>query len=102
MLSTRRSQRLRSSITITIACPRENCRATTRAAIRPLLALGGPDASPAERLDDVFARGMPVTVRVRLSPRARVTVRRALRARERIVAQLHVRVVDDAEATRAR
>jgi len=37
-----------------------------------------------------------VTVRLRLSQRARVTIRRALRARKRMVVQLHVRVADDA------
>jgi beta-glucanase (GH16 family) len=94
-LSTRRSQRLSSSISVTIACPRENCRASTRATIRPL----SPSVSPTYRLRRVsttIAKGSPVTMRLRLSSRARVTIRRALRARKRMVAQLHVRVVDDA------
>jgi len=98
-LSTRRSQRLRSSISVTIACPRENCRTTTRAAIRPLW----PSVGPTRRLASVsttLARGIPVTVRVRLSARTRITIRRALRAHKRMAVQLHVRVVDDAGNTR--
>ena len=93
-LSMRRSQRLSSSISVTIGCPRENCRATTRAAIRPVW----PSAGPTRRLASVsttLARGIPVAVRVRLSSRTRMTIRRALRAHKRMVAQLHVRVVND-------
>lgn len=59
------------------------------------LAVREPDLSAAEGLDD-DRQGYPVTVRLRLSSRARVTIRRALRARKRMVAQLHVRVVGDA------
>ena len=98
-LSTRRSQRLSTGISVTIACPRENCRASTRATIRPLW----PSVGPTRRLPSVstmLARGIPVTVRLRLSPRARVATRRALRARKRMVVQLHVRVVDDADNAR--
>ena len=69
-LSTRRSQRLSTSITVTIACPRENCRASTRATIRPLW----PSVGPTRRLASVsttIAKGYPVTVRLRLSSRMR-------------------------------
>jgi beta-glucanase (GH16 family) len=98
-LSTRRSQRLRSSINITIACPRENCRATTRATVRPLWPSTGPTYRP-RAISTTIAKAIPVTVRVALSRRARVTIRRALRARKRMVMQLHVRVADDAGNTR--
>ena len=94
-LSTRQSQRLSSSISLRIGCPRENCRASTRATIRPVR----PSVSPTYRpptVSTTIAKGYPVTVRLRLSSRARVTIRRALRARKRMIAQLHVRVVDDA------
>jgi beta-glucanase (GH16 family) len=94
-LSTRRSQRLSSSISVTIGCPRENCRASTRATIRPLWPSVSPTYRP-RRVSTTIAKGYPVTVRLRLSSRARVTIRRALRARKRMVAQVHVRVVDDA------
>ena len=94
-LSTRRSQRLSSSISVTIACPRENCRTSTRATIRPLWPSLNPTYQP-PRASKTIAKGYPVTVRLRLSSRARATIRRALRARKRMVAQLHVRVVDDA------
>ena len=94
-LSTRRVQRLRSSMSFTIACPRENCRATTRATVRPLWPSIGPTHRP-QRISTTIAKGIPVTVRLRLSQRARVTIRRALRARKRMVVQLHVRVADDA------
>ena len=94
-LSTRRSQRLSSIISVTIGCPRENCRARTRATIQPLWPSVSPTYRP-PRVSTTIARGIPVTVRLRLSSRARVTIRRALRARKRMVAQLHVRVVDDA------
>ncbi|HEV7804879.1 MAG TPA: hypothetical protein VGO80_03615 [Solirubrobacteraceae bacterium] len=95
MLSTRRSQRLSSSISVTIGCPRENCRTTTRATIRPLWPSVGPTRRLAECLDDA-RRGIPVTVRLRLSSRTRRTIRRALRAHKRMGVQLRVRVVDDA------
>ena len=82
-LSTRRSQRLRSSINVTISCPRENCRALTRATVRPLWPSVGPTYRP-QRVSTTLAKGIPVTVRLRLSQRARVTIRRALRARKRM------------------
>ena len=98
-LSTRRSQRLSPSVSVTIACPRENCRTTTRAAIRPLW----PSTGPTRRLPSVsttLARGIRVTVRVRLSSRTRMMIRRELRAHKRMGVQLHVRVVDDAGSAR--
>jgi beta-glucanase (GH16 family) len=98
-LSVRRVQRLRSSVSFTIACPRENCRATTSATVRPLWPSIGPTHRP-RRVSTTIAKGIPVTVRLRLSPRARVTIRRALRARKRMVVQLHVRVADDARNAR--
>ena len=94
-LSTRRAQRLRAGVSATIVCPRENCRAITRATIRPLWPSISPTHRP-RRISTTIAKGVPVTVRLRLSQRARVTIRRALRARKRMVVQLHVRVADDA------
>jgi len=95
MLSVRRVQRLRSGVSVTIACPRENCRATTRATVRPVWPSIGATHRP-PRISTTIAKGIPVTVRLRLSPRARVTIRRALRGRKRMVVQLHVTVADDA------
>jgi hypothetical protein len=47
-----------------------------------------------------IAKGIPVTVKLRLSRRTRATIARVLKARERIVMQLDVRVADDAGNTR--
>jgi beta-glucanase (GH16 family) len=99
-LTAPRSQRLRSSVSVTIGCPRENCRATTRATIRALWPSVGPTYRPA-KVSTMIAKGSPVTVRVRLSARARVRIRRALHAHNRMVMQLHVRVADDAGNTRS-
>jgi hypothetical protein len=63
------------------------------------VAVDGPGVPAAHDLDD-DRQGHPRHVRVALSRRARVTIRRALRARKRMVMQVHVRVADSAGNTR--
>ena len=95
-LSTRRSQRLRSSVNVTISCPRENCRAHDPRHRPAPLAVHRPDATARRGSPPRSPRASPSPCGCDSRGAARVTIRRALRARKRMVVQLHVRVADDA------
>ncbi|MEA2148295.1 MAG: trimeric autotransporter adhesin, partial [Solirubrobacteraceae bacterium] len=98
-LSGSRSQRLGRAVSVTTACSDEPCRATATATVRvPRVGRARARArayrSGASRA--TIARGTQATLRLRLSSTNRATMRRALRAGRRVVADLRVRVADAA------
>ena len=102
VLSGSRSQRLGTTVAVTIACPDEACLAAAAGAVRVprvgrararTFSLAAPRAA--------IARGGRLTVRLRLSRAARGAMRRALRAGRRITVTVEVEAADRAGNVRA-
>ena len=94
------TQRLRKSVAVTVSCIQEACTATTRASLRiPSI---GPANAKTYKLKTVvskLANGETATLKLRLPTAARSAIKRALRARKRIVVKVKLIVTDAAGNT---
>jgi beta-glucanase (GH16 family) len=96
-LSGSASQKLGTTVAVTIACPEEDCRATTTATIRvPRHGRARARTYALKAATTTIARSTPATVRLKLSSGARGAMTRALRAGKQVVVALGVRVADGA------
>jgi beta-glucanase (GH16 family) len=89
------SQPVGATVTVTISCPDEACRATTTGSVRvPKLGRARARTYTPKAITREIPRGRKVSVKLKLAGGARAAVTRALRARKRSVAKLVVRVAD--------
>jgi beta-glucanase (GH16 family) len=97
LLSGSTSQKVDATVAVTIACPDEACRATTSATVRvPKVGRARARVFRPKAITATIAKGTRATVKLKLSGRARAAIRRALKARRRVVLKLGVRVADSA------
>jgi hypothetical protein len=91
------SQKLTKAIAVTISCPGEVCTAKTSASVR-VPAVGATKAKTYKlsAVRTTLARGQKITIRLKLSTIARTAIKRALRARKRILAVVKLTVTDAA------
>jgi len=93
----RTSQKLRATVPVTISCPDESCLAAAAGTVRvPRVGRVRAKTYRLKAQTTTIVKGTKVTVRLKLSPQARLAIRRALRARKRVVLALRVRVADGA------
>ncbi len=96
-LSGGRHQKLGATVHVTIGCRQEACRAIATGSVRvPRLTRARAATYRLEAIMATIAEDAHVTVKLKLSGRARRAIRRALRARRRIVVKVDVRVADRA------
>jgi hypothetical protein len=91
----RTSQKVGATAVVTISCPEETCSATATGTVRvPRLGRTRAKTYRLKARTTRIAKATKVTVRLKLSDRARVAITRALRAGKRIVLKLGVSVAD--------
>jgi beta-glucanase (GH16 family) len=91
------SQRLRATVPVTISCPDESCLAAAAGTVRvPRVGRARATTYSLRAHATTVVKGTNATVRLKLSAPAQVAIRRALRARRRVVVKLRVRVADGA------
>jgi surface antigen len=96
-LSGARSQKLGAGIRVTVSCPGENCRAIASGSI--LVPRSGSHKATTLRLKAPkrsVRKGKKTPITLKLSAKARVAIKRALKAGKPVVARLTVRVSDTA------
>lgn len=94
-------QKAGDSVTVTVACPGEPCRATATGTIRvPALAGTRARTFVLIAVPVRIAKGRRATLRVRLSRPAQTAIMRALRAKRRVSMRVGVRVADRAGNSR--
>jgi hypothetical protein len=93
----RTSQRLRTTVPVTISCPDEPCIAVAAGSVRvPRVGRVRAKTFKLKAKTTHIAQGAKKSVTLRLTRAARSAIRRALRARKRVAVKLDVRVADGA------
>lgn len=96
-LGGRKLQKLGRSVRVRVLCRNESCRATAAGTVRvPQVGSARTKRYRLKKATAYIAKGRKPTLRPRLSKAARRAIKRALRARRRIIVKLRVTVVDKA------
>jgi len=97
----RTTQKLAATVAVTVSCPDEACRAIVTGLVRvPELGRMNARTYKPKAIATTIARGTQVTAKLKLTKSARAAIRRALRARKRIVVKISVIVADSLGNTR--
>ena len=95
------AQNLARTIVVSISCIDENCTATTVASVRvPRIGASKAKTYSLKAVRTQVPKGRKVTIKLMLSVSARTAIRRALRARKKVVVSVRLTVVDAADNKR--
>ena len=96
-LSGSRLQKLGSTVTVSVLCPDESCRATVSGSVRvPKIPAFKGKTYKLSAVTKPVARAQRTRIAIKLPATAVAAIRRALRARKTTSAELRIRVVDAA------
>ncbi|HVF77283.1 MAG TPA: hypothetical protein VNA28_03215 [Solirubrobacteraceae bacterium] len=92
-----RAQKLRRSVAATVACIDEACRVTTTGTVRvPRVGRAAARTYTLNTVTTTIASGGAAFVRLDLGRKTRAAIRRALRAKKRIIVTMRMRIADSA------